>query len=73
MTPFELQTSASARPNILTRAINSQEKARDYVRRRLRVPVKDRESEHDHAEDERVVEGITKRDTQPNKCTEPGA
>jgi hypothetical protein len=43
MTPFDLQTSARARPNILTRAINSQEHVRDYVRRRLRVPVKDRE------------------------------
>jgi hypothetical protein len=52
MTPFELQTSASARPNILTRAINTHEHVRDCVCRRLRVPVKDRESEHDHAEDE---------------------
>jgi hypothetical protein len=66
ITPFELQPSVSARPNILTRAINNQEHVGDGVCRRLRVPVKDRESEHDHAEDESggpVVEGLMKRDT----------
>jgi hypothetical protein len=52
MTPFELQTNASARQNILTRAIKRQEEVREWVGRGLRVPVKDRESEHDHAEDE---------------------
>eukprot|EP00193_Tetraselmis_chui_P008899 CAMPEP_0177767730 /NCGR_PEP_ID=MMETSP0491_2-20121128/9299_1 /TAXON_ID=63592 /ORGANISM="Tetraselmis chuii, Strain PLY429" /LENGTH=118 /DNA_ID=CAMNT_0019284401 /DNA_START=370 /DNA_END=724 /DNA_ORIENTATION=- len=73
MTPFDLQTSARARPNILTRAIDSQEQVRDSVCQRLRVPVKDRESEHVHSEDKSGGGRSYEARHIDNKCTERAA